>query len=735
MHFHPPARSATGIDLPPETHAFLLSEAVDVNAALRNISTQARVLTDATGVAIALAHKNSMICRASVGHAPSLGSRLDIASGISGECVRSGKALRCDDSESDARVDLASCRRLGIRSIVAIPIRAGDQTIGLMEVFSPKPRAFTDWHLSVLRRLVNSPLLSSSVIAPTLSDFALEIESANTALADKPVEVPMHPLSVAVNSTSSPAQFWSDVFVQDALPWKRFAQSLGLHIVMIATLASFVRFVLNGPRAVQPRFNSSDVLYYSSSEYFGQKRQKLLAPRLKTRRAALPDEPVISVPREQGRRAEKFVPAPDVRLKPDKHNLPMMAWSSVSPSIPASAVMRNQFNTPTAPVSVVAPAPDLAGLGTRRPVGNPRAAVIEPPPSVGSASRQVANTTIGALQIISPPPQITMGSPNSNTLAMQAGLHDDVAAVVAPSPSLKGIHLSGAQARSRAEVGGAQVVPPPPQVSATGNSRRQAGGHDELASVIGPSPSLAGIEGSGGLGRARSTAPAAQVVPPPPQISGAGSSRSGAQAGAEIAVVSPPPSVTDPGSTLAGHSSTRGGASPSIVPLAPAAKRESGGAAPSTTNANVLPPMEDIGDDDPPTDRKELSIAPLAPAAALASSSYFASSEIFIAEERLGSHRKRYIKLVYDYLPYQKRLSEYGPNYPQVDKLRATRDVSCDESLAAGAYSISQAEVSRPNGSPSQEGAMYQDRLPCFRTTADDYRRALEHHSKPHSGK
>jgi hypothetical protein len=146
---------------------------------------------------------------------------------------------------------------------------------------------------------------------------------------------------------------------------------------------------------------------------------------------------------------------------------------------------------------------------------------------------------------------------------------------------------------------------------------------------------------------------------------------------------------------------------------------------------------EDISADDPRADRKELNVAPIAPAAALASSSYFASSEIFIAQERLGVHRKRYIKLVYDYLPYQKRLSEYGPNYPQVDKLRATRDVTCDENLTAGAYSISQAEVSRSNGSvtQSQDATVYQDRLPCFRTTADDYRRALDHHPKSHTAR
>lgn len=112
-----------------------------------------------------------------------------------------------------------------------------------------------------------------------------------------------------------------------------------------------------------------------------------------------------------------------------------------------------------------------------------------------------------------------------------------------------------------------------------------------------------------------------------------------------------------------------------------------------------MEPLEpQTSNDDPPANRRELDLAPIAPATALASSSYFGSSEIFIAEERLGVHRRRYIKLVYDYLPYQKRLSEYGPNYPQVAKLRARRDVTCDENLTAASYSISQAVVSRSNG-------------------------------------
>jgi putative methionine-R-sulfoxide reductase with GAF domain len=524
VHFHSPVRRESPIDLQPEQHAFLLSEVVDVNAALRNISTQARVLTDATGVAIALAHKNSMICRASVGHAPSLGSRLDTASGFSGECVRTGKALRCDDSESDPRVDLASCRRLGIRSIVAIPIRAGNQTVGLMEAFSPKPSAFSDWHVSVLRRLVNSPLLNIPALTPR--EFLLESEPANRVLSDKALEVPVPREAVAVRSTSTPAQFWSDVFVPDTLPWKRFAQSVGLHVVMIAGLAGLIRLAAHGPHAVQPKFDSADVLYYSSSEYFG-KRQKLSAARRKIH-LQLPDQQVMAVPREQSRKAEKFVVAPDIKLKRDMRAYPTLAWSAVSPSIPASAVVRKQFITPAAPVSVVAPAPDVSGAGSRRTIARPKLAVIEPPPSIQTGSRPAADISIGALQVISPPPEISYDGPNSKAGALRASWHDDVATVIAPPQSLDGIHLPSARGRGRASVGAAQVVPPPPQLSGSGNSRRPATTvQDDLASVVGPSPSIEGVGGTGTQAQRRTafTTGETPIVPPPPQVAGTGNSR------------------------------------------------------------------------------------------------------------------------------------------------------------------------------------------------------------------
>ena len=123
--------------------------------ALQLIAERALTLVRASGAAIALAEKDPefMICRASAGgEAPPIGARLQVGSGFSGECVKSGKVLRCDDAEVDVRVDQESCRALGVRSIVAVPVRVDQKSVGLIEVFSGSPNAFSEIDGRILQR-------------------------------------------------------------------------------------------------------------------------------------------------------------------------------------------------------------------------------------------------------------------------------------------------------------------------------------------------------------------------------------------------------------------------------------------------------------------------------------------------------------------------------------------------------------------------------------------------------
>jgi len=135
----------------------------DLEAILALVAARSRSLLRASGAAVALEEgsegTDTMICRASAGpSAPPVGANLHVGSGFSGECVRSGKLLRCDDTETDDRVDRQSCRALGIRSIIAAPLRVGEKEkiVGLLELFSAQPGAFGENDSAVLERLAET---------------------------------------------------------------------------------------------------------------------------------------------------------------------------------------------------------------------------------------------------------------------------------------------------------------------------------------------------------------------------------------------------------------------------------------------------------------------------------------------------------------------------------------------------------------------------------------------------
>jgi GAF domain len=133
---------------------------LDLEPAISAITERARHLTAATGAAIALRLGEEIVCRARAGRsAPDLGVRLQTDSGISAECVRTGEVMVCHDAERNPRVDLASCRRLGVRSILVSPLRHYRRTLGVFEVLSSSPSAFDQ------RDIATMQLLSSLMVA------------------------------------------------------------------------------------------------------------------------------------------------------------------------------------------------------------------------------------------------------------------------------------------------------------------------------------------------------------------------------------------------------------------------------------------------------------------------------------------------------------------------------------------------------------------------------------------
>jgi putative methionine-R-sulfoxide reductase with GAF domain len=133
---------------------------LDLEPAISAITERAQHLTAATGAAIALRAGDEIVCRARAGRtAPDLGVRLQTDAGISAEAVRTGEIMLCHDAERNPRVDLASCRRLGVRSILVSPLRHYRRTLGVFEVLSSSPGAFDE------RDVATMQLLSGMMVA------------------------------------------------------------------------------------------------------------------------------------------------------------------------------------------------------------------------------------------------------------------------------------------------------------------------------------------------------------------------------------------------------------------------------------------------------------------------------------------------------------------------------------------------------------------------------------------
>ncbi|HVI07254.1 MAG TPA: TonB family protein [Candidatus Binatia bacterium] len=142
------ARFAKDGGLPIDAAVDLALEVV-----LHQAAEQACNATGANGAAVILERGGEMICRASTGSAPELGTRLAAGGGLTVECLRTGRPQHCDDAALEAQADAEACRSLGVRSVMVLPLWNGGTLAGVLEVFSSRIRAFGDREQSALNEV------------------------------------------------------------------------------------------------------------------------------------------------------------------------------------------------------------------------------------------------------------------------------------------------------------------------------------------------------------------------------------------------------------------------------------------------------------------------------------------------------------------------------------------------------------------------------------------------------
>ncbi|HEY2169847.1 MAG TPA: TonB family protein [Candidatus Angelobacter sp.] len=164
------------------------------------VAQRAQAFTNASGVAIALSEGNAdeIVCRARSGaSAPEVGAALRIDGSFTGLCIQTGKELRCDDCETDTRVDTAAIRALGIRSMVVTPIREENRVVGVLAAFAPTPHAFTITHVAVLKTMADQ-------ISALLQKERRAREENPQAEAPRPPAITAKPVVVPTQAPAAP---------------------------------------------------------------------------------------------------------------------------------------------------------------------------------------------------------------------------------------------------------------------------------------------------------------------------------------------------------------------------------------------------------------------------------------------------------------------------------------------------------------------------------------------------
>lgn len=164
----------------------------------------------AEGVLVGVSDSSSITYVCGAGYlASALGTRTALESSIGGLAARTGKVLRCDDTETDARVDRDACRRLGTLSTVCVPLARGTDLLGILAVGATRRSAFSDHDVATFTAMAD--LISVAIgIARDLDRVSAEI----TEFA--------HPEVTAsgsdVRSTNSAGRFLMNVLDPGAVP-------------------------------------------------------------------------------------------------------------------------------------------------------------------------------------------------------------------------------------------------------------------------------------------------------------------------------------------------------------------------------------------------------------------------------------------------------------------------------------------------------------------------------------
>jgi TPR repeat protein len=120
---------------------------------LQAVLEKATRITAASGATIVLGTGNTVCCRNSKGSAPEVRTLLQSGVSLAGPCLATGEIMLSNDTYGDPRLDPQLCEEMGIRSVLALPIKRNAGVMGVLEVVSVRPDAFNQRDAAAMREL------------------------------------------------------------------------------------------------------------------------------------------------------------------------------------------------------------------------------------------------------------------------------------------------------------------------------------------------------------------------------------------------------------------------------------------------------------------------------------------------------------------------------------------------------------------------------------------------------
>lgn len=145
----------------------------------------------ADGVVVEMRDGGEMVYRAASGTAAGrVGQRFPIATSFSGRALTEETVLISGDATADERADAAIATRLGIRSLVVVPMARHGETFGVLKLHAAEPMAFKSRHILIGQML-------AGLIAASFTESA---EAAALLAAEKSEQSYRHIVDSAIDS-------------------------------------------------------------------------------------------------------------------------------------------------------------------------------------------------------------------------------------------------------------------------------------------------------------------------------------------------------------------------------------------------------------------------------------------------------------------------------------------------------------------------------------------------------